>query len=185
MLMGGFSVSGNPSKQCIILFFEPWTLSTPLKFGLGCFGVFLLGFSIEVVIAIRRKVSEGRSGSSFVMRAAVLFCFGLNLVRNPLNFTYLTPKAAKSLQILGYLAMLVAMTYSVELFLCVCLGIVFGHGILNDQTPVGESIDPCCAVSQNPIAETEVKTEELSYVLHTPPSVRKDSQKCCKSDNVA
>jgi hypothetical protein len=50
--------------------------------------------------------------------------------------------------ILGYLAMLVAMTYSVELFLCVVAGLILGHGLLNSHMPIGESIDPCCA-SQN------------------------------------
>jgi hypothetical protein len=59
----------------------------------------------------------------------ILICFGLNLF-------------------LGYLAMLVAMTYSVELFLCVLVGIVAGHAVFNLGTPVGETIDPCCA-SQN------------------------------------
>ena len=60
----------------------------------------------------------------------------------------------------GYLAMLVAMTYSVELFICMVIGLVMGHAIFNtgntyDMSPdfilhlseaaVGESVDPCCA----------------------------------------
>ena len=44
--------------------------------------------------------------------------------------------------------MLVAMTYSVELFLCVVAGLAVGHSVLNMTTPVGESVDPCC-VNQN------------------------------------
>ena len=63
-------------------------------------------------------------------RLAAVFLFGLNLV-------------------LGYLAMLVAMTYSVELFLCVVLGLMAGHAFFNVKQPVGETIDPCCAASQN------------------------------------
>ena len=51
--------------------------------------------------------------------------------------------------VLGYLAMLVAMTYSVELFTCVVLGICCGHFIFNTKTAVGESIDPCCASQQH------------------------------------
>ena len=50
---------------------------------------------------------------------------------------------------LGYMAMLVAMTYSVELFSCVVVGLIIGHAIFNMKQPVGESIDPCCAPSQN------------------------------------
>ena len=61
----------------------------------------------------------------------------------------------------GYFAMLVAMTYSVELFICMIIGLVLGHGIFNTGTillcdydtidvnvvgsAVGESVDPCCA----------------------------------------
>ena len=53
---------------------------------------------------------------------------------------------------LGYFAMLVAMTYSVELFLCVCFGLVAGHGLFNMDGPVSESVDPCCAGSQEAAA---------------------------------
>ena len=56
--------------------------------------------------------------------------------------------------------MLVAMPYSVELFICMVIGLVMGHAIFNtgntyDMSPdlilhfseaaVGESVDPCCA----------------------------------------
>ena len=54
------------------------------------------------------------------------------------------------------------MTYSVELFICMILGLVIGHGIFNtgnyeaaalpllhsdllQGAAVGESVDPCCA----------------------------------------
>ena len=72
---------------------------------------------------------------------------------------------------LGYLAMLVAMTYSVELFLCVVAGLVIGHGAFNLGTPVGETVDPCCA-SQN-IATKNVEMETYSQ----PVEVEKG---CCK-----
>ena len=55
----------------------------------------------------------------------------------------------------------VAMTYSVELFICMIIGLVLGHGIFNTGergnilkiiklkyfpgAAVGESVDPCCA----------------------------------------
>ena len=51
--------------------------------------------------------------------------------------------------ILGYLAMLVAMTYSIELFFCVVAGLCIGHFIFNSKSSnVGESVDPCCASQQ-------------------------------------
>ena len=54
MLMSGFDSSGKPSNPCIILFIESWTLDSPVKFGIGCIGVMVLGFSIEALIAFRR-----------------------------------------------------------------------------------------------------------------------------------
>ena len=67
---------------------------------------------------------------SLVMYILSLSLFGINLA-------------------LGYMAMLVAMTYSLELFSCVVFGLIIGHAIFNMKQPVGESIDPCCAPSQN------------------------------------
>ena len=63
-------------------------------------------------------------------RILIVTLFGLNLIG-------------------GYLAMLVAMTYSIELFACVVLGLCLGHLVFNTKSAVGESIDPCCA-SQGP-----------------------------------
>ena len=48
----------------------------------------------------------------------------------------------------GYLAMLVVMTYSIELFICVVIGLCFGHFIFNTKSAVGESVDPCCTSQQ-------------------------------------
>ena len=56
----------------------------------------------------------------------VISCFALNLL-------------------LGYLAMLVIMTYSFELFFSVIVGLVAGHSFFNWNSAVGESIDPCCS----------------------------------------
>jgi hypothetical protein len=63
--------------------------------------------------------------------------------------------------------MLVAMTYSVELFICVVVGLVVGHALLNSHTPVGETIDPCCA-SQNQQQESPMSTSNHSAMAHTP-----------------
>ena len=61
-----------------------------------------------------------------VRRLVVISCFALNLL-------------------LGYLAMLVVMTYSFELFFSVIVGLVAGHSFFNWNSAVGESIDPCCS----------------------------------------
>jgi len=132
MLMQGFETTKG-RNPCIILFFKAWTLDSEVKFVFACFGVAALGFLIEAIIAFRRRIS-GRRGflvrlTPLARRFLVVTLFGLNLV-------------------LGYLAMLVAMTYSIELFICVVIGLMLGHFIFNTKSVIGESVDPCCA-SQN------------------------------------
>lgn len=136
MLMQGFETH-KTAKTCIILWFPSWILNTPLKFGMACIGVFIIGFVIEFLISYRRHIastnlewfSNSRRSRNRLQRFITLIIFGLNLV-------------------LGYMAMLVAMTYSIELFVCLILGFCVGHFAFNTKSEVGESIDPCCA-SQN------------------------------------
>lgn len=132
MLMFGFDFSGNKNNPCIVLFFEAWTLDTPLKFVLALIGVAGMGFCIEALMAMRRKILK--RGPPFhrlrplSRKSLIITIFGLKLV-------------------LGYLAMLVAMTYSFELFLFVIIGFVIGHAIFNINSDLGQSIDPCCSSS--------------------------------------
>ena len=135
MFMTGFeTIDPSPKKTCVILFFNAWTLDSWFKFAVAMVGVTLIGLAIEALIAVRRKISK-RKGLFIRMtadsrRLLMVILFGLNLI-------------------LGYLAMLVAMTYSVELFMCVVLGLCVGHFIFNSKSSnVGESIDPCCASQQ-------------------------------------
>lgn len=129
MYMDGFQVSGKKDNPCIILFFKPWVLDSQLKFAMGCLGVILLGIGVEGLLCFRRLLQSRkilRVISSPIRRGGIIVLFGFNIA-------------------FGYLAMLVAMTYSVELFICMVIGLVIGHGIFNTTAPVGETVDPCCA----------------------------------------
>jgi hypothetical protein len=137
MLMLGFDVSGKRENPCIVLFIEAWTLDSQIKFWTACFGVMALGFGIEALIALRRTISRRRNQrlnlrGAGTHRCVVVACFALNLI-------------------IGYLAMLVVMTYSIELFSSVIIGLIIGHAFFNWNTAVGESVDPCCATSQNDV----------------------------------
>ena len=57
MLMGGFSLMGR-TTACVVLLFQDWVLDTKLKFGLACFGIFAMGFAIEIIIALRRSLAK-------------------------------------------------------------------------------------------------------------------------------
>jgi len=129
MYMQGFTTSGKPKDACVILLFNSWVLNSREKFGIGCVGVIFLGIAIEAMLCLRRLLQSRRilprlRGVS--RRASIIFLFALNIAS-------------------GYLAMLVAMTYSVELFICMVVGLVAGHAFFNSEAPVGESVDPCCA----------------------------------------
>ncbi len=148
MLMFGFDISGNKKNPCIVLFVDAWTLNTRAKFVAGCVGVMLLGIVIEALIALRRNLIRKKftmlNVRAVPRKALALFLFGLNLT-------------------LGYLAMLVAMTYSIELFFFVILGLLIGHGMFNLNTAIGESIDPCCA-SQNDVTKRKNEVDRNYHV---------------------
>jgi len=129
MYMQGFQTSGNSKDVCVILLFSSWTLDTRTKFVFGCIGVVILGIAIEAMLCFRRKLQKRKillRLSGLHRRVAIIALFGVNIAS-------------------GYFAMLVAMTYSVELFICMIVGLVIGHGIFNTGAVVGESVDPCCA----------------------------------------
>lgn len=152
MLMEGFKTTkkvGNTTNFCIILFSKKWTLSSSWKFAAGSIGVFLLGFLIEGNVALRRKVLTTLGSTGRVQKAMRLVVTGL------MYFVNLS---------LAYLAMLVAMTYSVELFLCVIVGLTLGHMVFNSNLPVGETIDPCCA-SETPENMHQAKSEQEAKTI--------------------
>jgi len=129
MYMAGFEISGQPDNACVILFIKAWTLDTRVKFIFGCLGCIVLGIFVEGLLCFRRLIQSRkilRIMSSPIRRGCIIGLFGFNIA-------------------FGYLAMLVAMTYSVELFFCMVIGLVLGHAIFNTSAPVGESVDPCCA----------------------------------------
>ena len=140
MYMSGFEAAGTDRRNpCVILFISSWTLDTRLKFVVACFGVAFMGFLIELLVCIRRRLTSRKRLSPYLLapRPSIrqwtsILLFGFNLF-------------------LGYLAMLVAMTYSIELFMCVIIGLMVGHACFNSKAAVGETVDPCCAPSQNPI----------------------------------
>jgi len=143
MYMQGFTTSGDGKDACVILLFSNWVLDTRTKFVFGCVGVILLGIAIEGLLCCRREVQSRKiliGIRGVPRRAFIVFLFTLNIGS-------------------GYLAMLVAMTYSVELFICMVVGLVVGHAIFNTEAAVGESVDPCCA-SQAIIHANDAKQQE-------------------------
>ena len=138
MAMSGFESVVSADANCIILFFKPWLLDSPLKFAFGCIGVFLLGMLVEATIRLRRQVTKSiRPSQAWLKEVAVISLFGLNVA-------------------LGYLAMLAAMTFNVEIFISTVMGLSVGHLVFaNSKEPVRESADACCVTSE---ATPEIRT---------------------------
>jgi len=163
MYMQGFSISSNGKGICVILLFNSWILDTKTKFILGCVGVVILGVAIEGLLALRRSLQSRKillKISSFTRRVLIILLFGVNVGS-------------------GYFAMLVAMTYSVELFICMVAGLLVGHAIFNSDAEVGESVDPCCA-SQTIATGSSNK---LDTEMHNKP-IKKETCSKEKSVNV-
>jgi len=148
MFMQGFQTSGNSKQTCVILLFNSWILDTRLKFIFACIGVIILGIGIEAMLMFRRRLQKRRilpRINGLYRRVGVVALFGVNIAS-------------------GYFAMLVAMTYSVELFICMIVGLVIGHGIFNTGAAVGESVDPCCASQALSNDTSDARHDEASIM---------------------
>lgn len=104
---------GNTTPQCLALWFDDWVLNTESRFAAACFGCILLGILTESISYLRRIARANVKSAAFIVQL---------LVMCTLYASQLT---------LGYFAMLVAMTYQVELFVCIVSGLAIGHGIFS------------------------------------------------------
>lgn len=130
MYMDGFhfSLSGG-NLPCMVLFTSAFVLDESWKFGLGCILVFLMAGTIEGFVRLRKKVGSLRIRGLKKKKAVLGVLFGLNMT-------------------LAYLAMLVAMTYSIELFASVILGLIAGHIFWKNEN-LETSQEPCCATQSS------------------------------------
>lgn len=141
MIMRGFvsySFRDTSDTPCVILFFSGWVLGTRWKFWLGAVFVFILAFVLEAVATLRPP-SEGKIG------------------------TFLVPLTYMLRMSLAYMVMLCAMTFCVEIFVAVILGLGVGHGVfrhLRKDTRSSNTI--CCSHGGDSI----LITHELDRVEH-------------------
>ncbi len=135
MFMDGFHAIGTERKgstACVNILFKEWTLDNETKFAFGCLGVLLLGIFIQFLTKLRFDVNKKNKKSPSVNG---------NVVELSLYSTQV---------VLSYFAMLIAMTYSVELFVMVCVGLIIGFAIFNLSLPPSESTEACCSANEIP-----------------------------------
>jgi len=115
MYMHGFEWQGT---TCVAYLFQSWVLNTPVKFGVAAIGTVFFGVLLEGSIHLRRTLI-----SSVAARAAATDS-------NDGGGWQHTAVSAGTYMVqltLGYLIMLVIMTYSAPLFIAVVVGLGSGH----------------------------------------------------------
>ena len=109
MYMDGFNWMGT---TCVIYLFPTWVLSSSAKLVAACLGSILMGILLEYVLWKRRLVSQVPKGNVRLALSSLVYGVQLSL---------------------GYLVMLVIMTYSGPLFLSTVVGLMVGHAVFNAQ----------------------------------------------------
>ena len=141
MHMDGFHslMFDTAPASCLNLLFVTWTLDSAGKFVAALFGVFLAAILSEAMTAYRRKLSMIKGPAS---RTRKMKCGRIALHVAQVAW--------------GYLLMLLAMTYNLEVFLVLCGGLASGHAFFNlVGVPAPGNTDPCCA----PQMEIDDQTE--------------------------
>jgi len=149
MSMSGFvsqAISGK-TAPCMLLLFGSWALDGPAKFGMACIGTFLLGILLQFVTKTRISVNRWKL-SPHLKTITICALYTVNTT-------------------IAYLLMLIAMTYSTELFIMVLLGLSTGYALflVNSYTPI--NTDPCCGDESE---KREGVTGTLNTMLISPAS---------------
>lgn len=144
MYMDGFtSITSRTETECLNLLFTEWTLDNSTKFAMGCVGVFLLAVFSEALKAGRMKLALALNRTE---RSQVLkYCGSVFLI------------ILHGIQILlGYLLMLAAMTFSIEIFSTMLAGLTIGYGLFNFSLGKSASVPEggdCHDVSEDPLLQ--------------------------------
>jgi len=109
MYMDGFHWVHDTT--CIIYLFPGWVLSSRVKLIIASLGTILASMFLEYII-FQRRVYHSRISEGYKRLMTTTLLYGLQLS-------------------MGYLLMLVIMTYSGVLFLCTILGLMLGHSVWN------------------------------------------------------
>ena len=122
MYMDGFrfSLLGN-NNPCLNLYFPGWTLDTRSKFWWAMMGVVLLGIITEAVSKLRSLSSKRLSG--FLKRLTITVLHGIQAL-------------------VGYILMLATMTFSIELLVCVIVGLGLGFALFYDDEDAHVTTNP-------------------------------------------
>jgi hypothetical protein len=127
--MDGFHSISTSTTRCLNYYFPTWTLSTKYKFVLALVVSFLMPLGLEKLAIYRsgylRKVSQNANVANRAEDASTSTGWRQSITSMKELLILQTLYAAQQLG--GYAIMLLAMTFSVEIFACVLLGLGFGQ----------------------------------------------------------
>lgn len=125
MFMDGFSGVGDEGQQCLVFLFTSFILDDATKYVLAAIASIVIGIFTEFIVYCRRYITNKMSPGS-MLDITKIFLYAMQVT-------------------FGYIAMLIAMTYSAVLFVMIVLGLSIGHRMFNFNVKPTEFSDPCCA----------------------------------------
>ncbi len=134
MFMNGFTSISSEKKgstECVNYLFINWTLDNTVKYVFACFGTLFMGIFIQGIAHIRMKLSSNKTKNN-IIKLQIIIIYGVQMC-------------------FSYFLMLLAMTYSTELFCMVIIGLTIGYGVfhLNNNNGLSENVEPCCAAGND------------------------------------
>ena len=120
------TLSDRGSTECVNFLFIDWTLDSTVKYVFACIGTLLIRIATQGVGHAR--ITLGKLRRNNYMKLQILVFYVVQMC-------------------LSYFLMLLAMTYSTELFCMVIVGLTIGYWMfhLNSNSDASENMEPCCA----------------------------------------
>lgn len=143
----GFRFSLHESSPCLNLYFPGWTLDTRGKFAGAMIGIVLLAVLTEGLSMIRFKLQNSFKSQPQRRRWVLTGVHGLQALT-------------------GYILMLATMTFSIELLLCVILGLGLGYGLFYNEGDTHVTTNPCCNFIQSEANERETQLHTDDHCEH-------------------
>lgn len=128
MHMEGFVSLFDPVREqspCLVMFFNCWALDGFGKFVVAWVGAVVGGVLSEGLLAVRAGAVQKYCGSGKMATVLNIFLYTAH-------------------RVVGYAIMLIAMTYSVEMFVAVILGLTTGYVMFNKNRATVEGETACC-----------------------------------------
>jgi len=139
MHMQGFEWEG---LTCVVYLFQGWIITSRGQLALACLGTILVGILVEFIVR-QRPIMIGRVENIRVKLAISATFYGTQLT-------------------LAYFLMLVVMTYSGPLVLCVVLGLISGHVVGNWGSEFGKGCASTAGGNGTPCCNVEAASEEAT-----------------------